>query len=296
MNSTNNQNTFSIRSVLEMDKLNGSNFLTWSRNLRLVLRQERKDYVLEKALPVRIGSNASHAVYNAWNKHYNVAVDVRDLILATMDSDLREQYENMESPIEMISSLKLKFQEQVRVERYQLVKSLTSCKLPNDHPVSPHVSKMMGYIDNLRKLDYPVSQELATEIILQSLPSSYDKFRRNYIKKGLTKTLTELHDMLKTVEPNVKSTLYNLMNEKGRFTKPNADKGEDKVVQILNHGKRVSSEPESDTSYVGKCCYCKETGHWKRNCIKFMEDDEELKLMYETTSSGIHVITSSSTL
>ncbi|MES7295867.1 hypothetical protein U6M95_12545, partial [Cutibacterium acnes] len=71
---------------------------------------------------------------------------------------------------------------------------------------------MMGYIDNLRKLDYPVSQELATDIILQSLPSSYDEFVRDYIKKGLTKTLTELHDMLKTVEPNVKSTLYNLMN------------------------------------------------------------------------------------
>ncbi|MES7295861.1 hypothetical protein U6M95_12515, partial [Cutibacterium acnes] len=78
-----------------------------------------------------------------------------------------------------------------------------------------------------------------------------------------------------------------LMNEKGRFDKPNADKGEGKVVQILNHGKRVSSEPESVTSYVGKCCYCKETGHWKRDCIKFLEDSQEMEKMYGTSSSGI---------
>ena len=41
---SNNTSTFTLRSVLEKEKLNGTNFLDWSRNLRIVLKQERKMY------------------------------------------------------------------------------------------------------------------------------------------------------------------------------------------------------------------------------------------------------------
>ena len=39
---SNNSQTFSLRSVLEKEKLNGTNFLDWSRNLRIVLKKEKK--------------------------------------------------------------------------------------------------------------------------------------------------------------------------------------------------------------------------------------------------------------
>ena len=52
----------SLRSVLEKDKLNGSNFLDWERNLQIVLRQERKWYVLETPLGEAPASTASVAV------------------------------------------------------------------------------------------------------------------------------------------------------------------------------------------------------------------------------------------
>ena len=163
-----------MRSVLEKDKLNGSNFLEWYRNLRIVLKQEKKDYVLEKVLPKKYRANAWQSDKDAWDKHSNDAVDVSCLMLATMNLELQKQYEYVESPIQMITGLKSMFQEQARTQRYQTVRSLIECKLPKGEPVSPHVIKMMGYIDNLGKLDCPISQELATNIILQSLPSSYD--------------------------------------------------------------------------------------------------------------------------
>ncbi len=40
-------NNLSLRSVLETNKLAGPNFLDWHRNLRLVLRQEKIEYVLD---------------------------------------------------------------------------------------------------------------------------------------------------------------------------------------------------------------------------------------------------------
>ncbi|KAJ9551914.1 hypothetical protein OSB04_015959 [Centaurea solstitialis] len=49
-NTVTNTNNLSLRSILEKDKLTGSNFLNWERNLQIVLRHERKWYVLEEPL------------------------------------------------------------------------------------------------------------------------------------------------------------------------------------------------------------------------------------------------------
>jgi hypothetical protein len=49
--SASNNSVFNLRSVLEKEKLNGINFIDWYRNLRIVLRQEKMEYVLEQAYP-----------------------------------------------------------------------------------------------------------------------------------------------------------------------------------------------------------------------------------------------------
>ena len=281
--------SFSLRSVLEKEKLKGSNFLEWYRNLRIVLRQEKKDYVLETVLPEKLEPDAPKADRKAWDKLSSDAVDVSCLMLATMNSDLQKQYENVESPYEMITSLKDMFQEQARTERYQTVKSLIECKLPKDGPVSAHVIKMMGYVDNLAKLDCPISQELATDIILQSLPPSYDQFIMNYNMNNLTRTLTELHGMLKTAEPNIKKGAPNVLLVQGTkaFKKRGKDKGKGKMNPIVNRDSSGPSSKPKPGPNDGKCHYCKEAGHWKKDCKKYLEDYKKMKKTYETSSSGI---------
>ena len=49
----NNTQSFSLRSVLEKDKLNGTNYADWIRNLRIVLRAEKKEDVLEYPVTVQ---------------------------------------------------------------------------------------------------------------------------------------------------------------------------------------------------------------------------------------------------
>ena len=68
--------SFSLRSVLEKDKLNVSNFLEWYRNMRIVLKQEKKVYVLEKVLPEKLKANVQHAERNAYDKHVSDKVNV----------------------------------------------------------------------------------------------------------------------------------------------------------------------------------------------------------------------------
>ena len=66
--------------------------------------------------------------------------------------------------------------------------------------VSPHVLKIKGYLDHLEKLGLPISQELAIDIIIQTLLDAYDGFIMNYNMYNMEKTNSELHEMLKTAE------------------------------------------------------------------------------------------------
>ena len=53
--------TMSLRSILEKDKLNGTNFLDWYKNLKIVLRQERKEYILDQPILEEQAANAPRA-------------------------------------------------------------------------------------------------------------------------------------------------------------------------------------------------------------------------------------------
>jgi hypothetical protein len=111
----------------------------------------------------------------------------------------------------MIVGLREMFENQVRVDRFNTSKALFSSKLAEGASVSPHVIKMIGYIDSLQRLGFPLDDDLATEVILQSLLASFMPFIMNYHMNGLKKTLTELHGMLKTVEVSFKKAPGHVM-------------------------------------------------------------------------------------
>src|SRR3954463_3941626 len=104
----------------------------------------------------------------------------------------------------MIVALKDMFQDQARTERYNVSKSFVDCKLAEGAALGPHVIKMVGYSQTLENLGFPLGQELATDFILASLPSSYGKFISNYHMHGVEKGLNELCRMLKTAESDMK--------------------------------------------------------------------------------------------
>ena len=79
-----NSSTLSLRSILEKDKLTETNFLDWLRNVRIVLTQERKLYVLENPIPEQPAANAPRAQRDAYEKHQSDSVDVACLMLVTM--------------------------------------------------------------------------------------------------------------------------------------------------------------------------------------------------------------------
>ncbi|KAI5438121.1 hypothetical protein KIW84_024023 [Lathyrus oleraceus] len=78
---TNTSNNI-LRSILDKEKLSGTNFLDWHRNLRIVLKHDRKLYVLEKPVSEEEPpSSAPKAERDAYKKHVDDANETACLML-----------------------------------------------------------------------------------------------------------------------------------------------------------------------------------------------------------------------
>jgi hypothetical protein len=253
---------FNLRSILEKEKLTGINFMDWYRNLRTVLRQEHKEFVLTEPFPANLPNNAPAAQRREHEKRCNDYLDTSYLMLATMSPELQRKYDALDAHT-IITRLRNMFEDQARAERFNTSKSLVACRLAEGNPMSPHVIKMIGYAESLDKLGFPLSRELVTDLILQSLPPSFEPFIMNFNMNNLNRTLAELHGMLKTAEESIKKNSNHVIVVHKR--KPNNKKScqkrklnSDEITSTSNSKTKVQKTgPAKDA----ECFFCKETGH-----------------------------------
>ena len=206
-----------------------------------------------------------------------------------MSSELKKDLENMEA-YNMIFNLKEMFHQHTRQERYETTKALHSCKMAEGASVSAHVLKIKGYIEHLDRLRFPLRQELAIDLILNSLPDSYGQFFMNYNMNEMDKSISELHTMLKTAEQNIKSKLGHVLMVQNRKGFKNKGKGKGNGEGKSNAQAKPKPEPKAKAPKEGVCFFCNEPSHRKRNCKLYLEDLKKKKKTGETSSSGIYVI------
>src|ERR1044071_5438715 len=248
----------------------------------------KKENVLEEPLPEEPADNATAAAKNAYQKLKDESNEISCLMQASMDPELQQQFEDIRA-FEMIESLKGMFQVQARTERFKVCRSLMDCKLKEGDPLSPHVIKMMGYMQALDRLGHPLTSESATDTILGSLPPSYNSFITNFHMHGMENKPTESHGMLKIAEQDIKKGTHqvlmvqNTAKFKKSWTKKANAKGKDKDV-IPTPAPAPKPGPDAETI----CFYCKENGHWKRNYNKWLPSTG--KSRGRTTSTGTRVV------
>ena len=95
------------------------------------------------------------------------------------------------------------FEGQARQERFDVSKALYACKQGDRDPVGPHVLKMIGYMETLETLGFPIGPEHKIDLVLHSLNKNYAQFVLNYNMNEIDKTPTELLAMLRTAELNM---------------------------------------------------------------------------------------------
>jgi hypothetical protein len=152
---------------------------------------------------------------------------------------------------------------------------------------------MMGYIETLTKLGCEIKDDLATDVILQSLPTSYESFIMNFHMNIMEKTMAKLYGMLKTAEDSIKKNSNHVMmiqkkkKKRKRWTPPK-DKGKEKIFDEL-WSPKPKTKGKSGPSPNEECFHCHKKGHWFRNCKKYLEEQKQKKES-ETSASGINVI------
>ena len=128
-NSTNSSN-LSLRPILEWVKLNGTNYLDWDINLIIVFKLERKEYVLDQAIPGEPAHSAIKAVKDVYQKHLNESFDMARVMLDCVEADLQKQFMELSDDLfAMIGQIKDVFKGETRIERYDTLQELFACKM-----------------------------------------------------------------------------------------------------------------------------------------------------------------------
>ncbi|KAK1651653.1 hypothetical protein QYE76_069458 [Lolium multiflorum] len=191
-------------------------------------------------------------------------------LFVSLESDLQKRFEHHD-PHELMNELKAIFETHAAVECYEASKHFFSCMMEEGSSVSEHMLAMTGHAKKLSDLGVVIPNRLGINRVLQSLPPSYKNFVMNYNMQNMNKELPELFGMLKAAEIEIKKEHQVLMvNKTTSFKKQGKSKG-----KFKKGGKKAATppvKPKNGPKPDAECYYCKEKGHWKRNCSKYLAD------------------------
>ena len=156
-----NFNAFLEKAKLKDD---GSNYTDWVRNLGIILIAAQKNYVLEAPLGVP-PAPATADIVNAWQTHVDDYSIVQCAMLYGLESGLQRCFERY-GAYEMFQELKLIFQANARVERYEVSNKFYSCKIEENSSVSEHILRMSGYHNHLTQLGINLPDDSVIDRVL----------------------------------------------------------------------------------------------------------------------------------
>ncbi|KAL0340306.1 UNVERIFIED_CONTAM: hypothetical protein Sradi_4547400 [Sesamum radiatum] len=148
---------------------------------------------------------------------------------------------------------------------------------------------MLSLVEKFKDLQANHEEEMYVDVILQSLPPSYDQFIIKYNMNGLEKSLHELTNMFVQYEAKIEKSALSVLVGEASTSKVKAkvagrekrmkDEMSSTAVSTLSapvtplgegNGKRKKVRQSRISNDI--CIYCRENGHWKRECPKLLSN------------------------
>ncbi|XP_073133292.1 uncharacterized protein [Henckelia pumila] len=251
-----------LSAILDTNKLIGPNYSDWLRNLKIVLASEKLTYVLTKAPPKEAA---------------------KDIIPDELKKLETWRFENAVNDADIHLHLQDLYGAQTRAERFTTVKALMTARMREETSVHEHGIRMIGYIERLVSLDMVLPHELLVDVLLLSLPNSFDGFVVNFSMNKIEATLEELVNMLTSFEATMKKEkpvlLVGSSSRAKKWTKEKGKKHFSPTQKKKPNKKRLLNVPKTDKK-DNVCFHCKQPGHWMRNCRDYLAQKRSEKGMF----------------
>ncbi|XP_028091040.1 uncharacterized protein LOC114291184 [Camellia sinensis] len=195
-----------LSKILDDNRLIGSNYVEWKRNLTIILTAEKLNHVLTIDPPVFPEADATDEQREAATKWHEADDVANCYILASMTNVLQKQHEGVPTTKDMMVNLKEMFGEQSRSACQITMRGLMSTKMVEGTLVREHVLTMISFINILETLGADIDGETKIDVILSFLPYSYNQFILNYNMNKMIVAPLELLIMLQATEDLIKKT------------------------------------------------------------------------------------------
>ncbi len=265
-----------LATILSSNKLTGENYVDWKRNLDIVLTIDKHKYVLTTPCPFEPSADSTQEekdAFTAWIRSDEVA---KCYILASISNVLQQQHRNMETAADMIANITEMFGDQGRQARQAAVRNFMNCRMKAGTPVRDHMMLIIGHLNEMEIMGAEIDGETQVDMILETLPEMFDNFKLNYSMNKLSYTLSELMKELQTAEAlllkgkrKVGEANYTDSRASSSSKKPKK-KSMKKKAQAEAKPSKDKAPAKVDKS-KDKCHHCGASGHWRRNCPKFLK-------------------------
>ncbi|KAL0409638.1 UNVERIFIED_CONTAM: hypothetical protein Sradi_1898200 [Sesamum radiatum] len=174
---------------METHKFSGTNYTDWLRDLRIVLDLENQGCILDKPLHTALPKGSSPEERLMFEKWHEDNRKVRSIILVSMTNEIQKQYDRLEDVLSIMLRKKEVYAVPDRHIRYAMRKAFFRTKMAEGLSVQSHGVKMLSLVEKLEDIQTGLNNDTYIDVILQSLPPSYDPFIINYNMNGLEKSI-----------------------------------------------------------------------------------------------------------
>lgn len=178
----------------------------------------------------------------------------RQIIATTIHPNLVKHIMYCKSSLEMWNKFHEIFQQKSQMSRHMLLKSFFNYSKEPQDSIADHISKLVDMSERLGVLGEKISKTMLMTKILMSLPSVYNHFHSAW-------------DSVDAEEQTIENLRTRLMTEESRIALENFGFEDGNAIAM------IAKYPKEDKSKI--CNYCKQAGHWKKDCEKLKAKMEQ---------------------
>ncbi|KAM1176109.1 hypothetical protein ACFX2I_028384 [Malus domestica] len=262
-----------------IEPLNGGNYKKWRQDVEIILGLMDYDLALREDEPAPVDATSTAAQrlkFEKWEKANRMALLV---IKRSIGEAVRGGLPASDKAKNFLEGIEAKFKVSEKGEIGNLMTTLTTLKFDESHTVREHILKMVEAATKLSDLKVPIDDSFVVHMALNSLPESYEQLKTSYNAQKEKWSLNDLISICVQEEARMKRGKQEVVNMVSTYKGKKHDVFSGKPSKPFNFSHSAGNNILSSKGPQGfrvdmekvKCYFCKEYGHFKRDCPNAFE-------------------------